>query len=764
MVEWLDKFKECMDVAVSFDPVHAALPWAGAWFLIMAASASTHQTGLMFICLEAITRMIARGRVYEMLYIQPLLHGQAESQFEKSLVLLYKRILEVLSLVTRLQRLNTTTRTMHAVFHPFELSSQLQSLELFERDVEREAVQCEALYQRQSFQGLHEQYAKLHHQIDVGFAPQLEQMSSGVTEIQFSSFCDWLITTNPSSRYNEMLKLHQSDTNSWVLNMDAWKDWSNPASGSPTLLRIHGIPGAGKTIMAAYLINVIEKIVQESSSNDVSTYYFCYHIHQQDETSPFLRWVVTQLCRLSGYIPPKILQLNKHRLQPTTEDLLHAIEQLLGKWDSVYIIVEALDESQKPWTDLLEALRCLATESRFKGLRILGTSREYPEFEDSMRGYATSLPMNNENIKKDTERFVDQTIRRSPNRVFKKWPEDLVNEVETTLVDGARGMFQWVKCQLDLLRRYHTAEQVKNALKELPPDLHKTYERIFDLIPDEDKEFLQALLRWTLYPHSIKQYYDEHMLPPERITIRTLLEAALQSLGQGSFYDEEDIQEIFILGNLLQHKLYPTAERFIEMKGAHLFEERVQASELLAKSSIPKNEHSRAQMKVKEDTILCCLADVTSPMMSLGLRGLMMVQFDILCRLLDQRETLRFYIVAVLSRDTVAVQLLLEAGADPNAMGDPNAFDAVYMYPEPHYKEHRKWDGQLSPLRMCNLLCNDLEQFRLQRQTEDAIQSAENDTDTVRGESSIRGKWDKKLKTELEDVALEMSHRNIWDE
>lgn len=33
-ITWIDKFKEIGDVAVNFDPVHAALPWAGIRFLL----------------------------------------------------------------------------------------------------------------------------------------------------------------------------------------------------------------------------------------------------------------------------------------------------------------------------------------------------------------------------------------------------------------------------------------------------------------------------------------------------------------------------------------------------------------------------------------------------------------------------------------------------------------------------------------------------------------------------------------------------------
>lgn len=37
IVIWVNKFKEVGDVAVNFDPVHAALPWAGVRFLLQVS-------------------------------------------------------------------------------------------------------------------------------------------------------------------------------------------------------------------------------------------------------------------------------------------------------------------------------------------------------------------------------------------------------------------------------------------------------------------------------------------------------------------------------------------------------------------------------------------------------------------------------------------------------------------------------------------------------------------------------------------------------
>lgn len=34
IIGWLNKFKDVGDIAINYDPVHAALPWAGVRFLL----------------------------------------------------------------------------------------------------------------------------------------------------------------------------------------------------------------------------------------------------------------------------------------------------------------------------------------------------------------------------------------------------------------------------------------------------------------------------------------------------------------------------------------------------------------------------------------------------------------------------------------------------------------------------------------------------------------------------------------------------------
>jgi predicted nicotinamide N-methyase len=44
IINWLDKFKEIGSMIVQFDPVHAALPWAGVLFLLQVAHSPLSQT------------------------------------------------------------------------------------------------------------------------------------------------------------------------------------------------------------------------------------------------------------------------------------------------------------------------------------------------------------------------------------------------------------------------------------------------------------------------------------------------------------------------------------------------------------------------------------------------------------------------------------------------------------------------------------------------------------------------------------------------
>ncbi|KAF2449270.1 hypothetical protein P171DRAFT_480367 [Karstenula rhodostoma CBS 690.94] len=124
-----------------------------------------------------------------------------------------------------------------------------------------------------------------------------EQIQNLLTEDERQQIQRWLVTTNPSGIHNRFQNLYEPGTASWMLRTPEWPLW---IEGKHRCLWIHGIPGAGKSILASYLAEKIENYCTASSSGSSKlghAYYYCYFGHNQDEASHFLRWIIGQLCR-----------------------------------------------------------------------------------------------------------------------------------------------------------------------------------------------------------------------------------------------------------------------------------------------------------------------------------------------------------------------------------------------------------------------------------------------------------------------------------
>lgn len=71
--------------------------------------------------------------------------------------------------------------------------------------------------------------------------------------------------------------------------------------------------------------------------------------------------------------------------------------------------------------------------------------------------------------------------------------------------------FRWAKCSLDQIARLRNDKAIKIALKNLPPDLNETYERILEGISEDDKELALRILRWltcSLRPLRIQEIIE----------------------------------------------------------------------------------------------------------------------------------------------------------------------------------------------------------------------------------------------------------------
>ncbi|KAK2787291.1 hypothetical protein FQN53_005450 [Emmonsiellopsis sp. PD_33] len=384
----------------------------------------------------------------------------------------------------------------------------------------------------------------------------IKSIKSSVTEIkdilmdaQCRDFFRWLETINPSSNHNNAYRLYEQGTGAWVLRLDEWKQW---LGGMKRFLWIHGIPGAGKTILASFLIEQVQSAICDEKSTTAQqkqmshsckqiacVYYYCYFAHNQDETAPLLRWIIGQLCRQAKAIPNDLTELYQRAQEPRIPQLLDALESILDQFDIVFIMVDAVDESL-PRETLLKVLRDFATDNRFGKIRLLATSREYFDIETCFSPISVSLSTNHPELENDIQIYVHSELAR--NRKFKTWPPALLIEVEDSLAKGSKGMFRWAVCQIDALQRCKSQEDVRIAIRNLPKTLDETYERIFQTIPPEDQRFVYSLLAII---RGCSEWFS--MVIPLSV-ILDLAKANLHFTGEGGmehcFYTTDTIREL----------------------------------------------------------------------------------------------------------------------------------------------------------------------------------------------------------------------------
>ncbi|KAG7409461.1 Vegetative incompatibility protein HET-E-1 [Fusarium oxysporum f. sp. rapae] len=346
-----------------------------------------------------------------------------------------------------------------------------------------------------------------------------EEIRSILTGEQRHRVYNWLTSTDPSPIHNRSRKLYEHGTGSWMLRSQHWTDW---LASSTQCLWVRGIPGCGKTILASWLIgNVQDHCERVSIENSpcTSAYYYCYFGHHQDEAAPFLRWVITQLSRQAEVVPTLMHNLFKRGGEPSIYELLDALEQILQVFSCVYVVIDAVDESN-PRDELLEVIHTFVTDQKFSNLQILVTSREYIDIERVMEKVSVSVPMSNELVAEDIRLHVQSILRSNPK--FRCWPDDLLIEVEDAVSTQAEGMFRWAVCQLHELQRLKGERNVvSNALERLPKDLDETYDRIFLRIPQEDWQFVSHAFQWLWF-------YGE-LGPPYNGTPSVLLLDAIES-------------------------------------------------------------------------------------------------------------------------------------------------------------------------------------------------------------------------------------------
>ncbi|KAM5359025.1 hypothetical protein ACJA88_015235 [Fusarium oxysporum] len=168
-VKILNKFVGVGDVAVSFDPVHAALPWAAVRFVLVTLTAGSEFRSQIIFGLAKVTSLILQCDTYRRIYMapDPTLRPPADilDLLEMSIVQTYVKSLLFLGFA--IHRQGSKSRMVSAPFKMNEVESYIENLQESGDQLSQAADNCEKQCNLHNRTGVEEllRYAKESHQI-----------------------------------------------------------------------------------------------------------------------------------------------------------------------------------------------------------------------------------------------------------------------------------------------------------------------------------------------------------------------------------------------------------------------------------------------------------------------------------------------------------------------------------------------------------------------------------------------------------------------
>lgn len=328
---------------------------------------------------------------------------------------------------------------------------------------------------------------------------------------------DWLAHPDPSE-IHEIVRRdrnNQAKTGRWFLDGSAFKQFKDT---SQSVLWLHGDSGCGKSVLCSAVIDHIVAVQSRDSQTELAYWYFSVTDKKRTSLGNFLRALIVQLVH-ERPIPSSLLDLwsagKMGRKAPKLVELQRTIQRILVAEPSriYFIVIDAVDESADTertefmqfvhGLTLLQAdIRILFT-SRTNTIGIEGAIKESTGFHKiAMKGQDTDLDI-----------AAHVTERLENDGALTKWSPDLRQLIKDTLIKDAGGMFRWVDCQLQAVRKCRKPAEVRKTLKTLPRDLYEVYARELAKVDDSASQDMIRLLEWLAFPQQRPVFLSTLIIP-----------------------------------------------------------------------------------------------------------------------------------------------------------------------------------------------------------------------------------------------------------
>jgi len=304
---------------------------------------------------------------------------------------------------------------------PFESSSIQQKLDIIEK-----------------------QKATLQLALSAHHARMLSQQSHKIEDIQKQSkraeILTWYKTSDPEQNHKVSRNKHEPDTAKWIFDIKDFRNWKDNPGES---LWIHGIPGAGKTILCSTIIDHMSQHYERDPSNRVVYFYFDFADNKKQTVANLLKSVVYQLIVIEEVIPESVASLYTKcngLQQPNLDELVEVVIAEVSRAGRTFLMIDALDECPKEERELF--FETFVQGSLPSNLNLLITSRKEPDIDAALGpSFSRTICIQNAVIDADVRVHVGKAIARDARLL--KWKPAIREEILNAIVESSYGMYDW---------------------------------------------------------------------------------------------------------------------------------------------------------------------------------------------------------------------------------------------------------------------------------------------------------------------------------
>ena len=265
----------------------------------------------------------------------------------------------------------------------------------------------------------------------------LTSAQTAVRSERHNKVLQWLKSSDPSTNHNAARKKYQPTTGEWFLKSHQYRSWME---GRISSIWLHGIPGAGKTILCSTIIDNVEAACAMNSRQMYAYFYFDFNDSSKRTVTGMLRSMIYQLSVPS--LPPDVDKLYEQCSEGTREPgraaLVETLISTLTLAERMFLIMDALDECLE--RDELGKVIGQILNVQSNRIALLTTSRKELDLESALRDTMENITdlKKGDGVAHDICLHVEQCLHG--DKRLKKWPPKIKEEIQTALVNGAHGM------------------------------------------------------------------------------------------------------------------------------------------------------------------------------------------------------------------------------------------------------------------------------------------------------------------------------------